>query len=681
MQRGLGLFAVAWLAIPASVFSETVSPPTPASLQDLLFAQIPNVVTPGRREMSIRQSPNAISVITRSEIKYSPCSTIPQLLQYVVGLDGYTKTQTDGDVTARGQVFDESPNMVVLLDGQPVNVAPYTGMQWPTLPITLEDIERIEVVRGPASAVYGADALLGVINIITIPVKDRKSTVRALLGEMGTTELDVHAAQMLTEKIGLGLTLGYKQPQAKGLAETEAARQVAPNWDIKDWANISLLGYRLDYGEADLKLMSELGYSADEEGYNPSPGDNAIDFSNKQTLVSSNRVTLPFENDEISLNLGVRNLWQKNWKWTGSEYAYKYTINKGLGVDSTLQYILRRLPFNTLTLGANYSYLNAGREIQNPVPYIYDQVDRLAGGFVQDVIGLLDDALLITLGGRYDKWSSLDGVFSPMAAVNYSMLEKTLTWRLFGGSSFHRPDFDSQYYYVDLSGISPNSWFKGTQLTLTSADGRLIQGGNLKPSTNTSYEAGLRWDPDSNLSAGLGFFLETIKDVSSLYPIYANLPGPGYDSAAPMGLNLSYQNNHGSIEIKGLEFEISKTFANQFKIWGNWTGQIGESVAENGARSTWEAMPKTKIAGGILFTGPLNVDLRGRYVSDVYFNEVSAPANHVAAYRTVDASVFKEFGKVMVKLSVLNLLNDVHYEYPMYTQLVRKASLSAQYEF
>ncbi|MBF8275598.1 MAG: putative outer rane receptor [Candidatus Brocadiaceae bacterium] len=71
------------------------------------------------------------------------------------------------DVAARGFAYDETPKTLVLIDGQPVNVVVYSGMQWPTLPITLEDIERIEVLRGPGSAIWGADALSGVINIIT----------------------------------------------------------------------------------------------------------------------------------------------------------------------------------------------------------------------------------------------------------------------------------------------------------------------------------------------------------------------------------------------------------------------------------------------------------------------------------------------------------------------------------
>jgi len=678
----MGVITVLLLALPTASFS-LPSSPKKDPLEIMLFEQTSKVVTPGRREMNIKESPSAISVITRSEIMYSPARTIPELLQYVVGMDGYTKTLTDMDIVARGQVFDEAGQMLVLIDGQPVNVAPYTGMQWPTLPIMMDDIERIEVMRGPGSSIYGADALLGVVNIITVPVAERKSNIKATLGEKGTQAVDIHIAHQIDDKLSLAGTVGYKQTQAQGAAETEQATGVAPNWQIKDWANVEILGYRLDYMDAGLKVFSEAGYSTDEEGYAPSPGDAAVDFSNKQTSYMSNKIMLPIQDDEISMNAGFRNLWQRNEKYVSGDYVFKYLVSKGLGIDANLQYILRRIPFNTVTFGANYSQVIASREIANPEPYVYDASDRLLGAFIQDQVSLLDNNLLLTLGGRYDKWTSLDGIFSPMAAINYLTMEKTLTFRLMAATSFRRPDFDSRFYYVDLSGLGPDSWFKGTDLTLPTADGRVIEGKTPKPETAVSYEGSVRWTPDPSLSANLNYFFQTVKDMSASNTIYANLPGMAtYNPSLPDGYNLSYRNDTGRIETHGLEFEVSKTFGNTFKLFTNWTGQVGQLIAEDGTRSEWRAMPKNKVNAGVVYSGVVNMDLRVRFVGETYFNEVgTSDIAKVAAYKTVDVAFFKEFGNLLLKLSVVDLLNDVHYEYPLYMQMVRKAMLTAQYTF
>ncbi|MBI3815615.1 MAG: TonB-dependent receptor plug domain-containing protein, partial [Nitrospinae bacterium] len=164
------------------------------------------VVTASRYEESILESPSAISVITHEEIIRSPANTIPELLQHVVGMDGYTKTYTDMDIAARGSAYDETSKMLVLMDGQPVNVTPYSGIQWPTLPLSLSDIERIEVMRGPGSAIYGADALVGVINIFTRESGKRKDTLSVSYGEKGTSYNTAHFSHTFSDNLSFALT-------------------------------------------------------------------------------------------------------------------------------------------------------------------------------------------------------------------------------------------------------------------------------------------------------------------------------------------------------------------------------------------------------------------------------------------------------------------------------------------
>lgn len=132
------------------------------------------------------ESPSAITIITRKDIRLSGAHTVVELIQYAAGMDGFTKTHSDMNVGARGSAVDETPKMLVLVDGQPVNNAVYGGIRWVHLPVDLNEVDRIEVVRGPASSVYGADALSGVIHIITLPVARRRRAVTGSLGERGT---------------------------------------------------------------------------------------------------------------------------------------------------------------------------------------------------------------------------------------------------------------------------------------------------------------------------------------------------------------------------------------------------------------------------------------------------------------------------------------------------------------
>ncbi len=628
------------------------------------------VITASRHEQKLSESSSAISVITKEEIHRSPFRTIPELLQYVVGVDGFTKTHTDMDVSARGFAYDETPKTLVLIDGQPVNTVLYSGMQWPTLPITLEDIERIEVLRGPGSAVWGADALSGVINIITKKVKDRKNTVSAQYGERDAGNYDVHVSKMLTNRLGLAFTGGFVQTERKGDAETSEAKNAAPNYDIKDWAQIFLTNYRLDYDGEALDFFSWGGISADDEGYNPVPGNYAIDRAEKVTLNWNNKLKYSLDEDDLTLRAGYRGLDQRNEKWDESldRYLLDYKVKKSDGVDTDLQYTMNRLENNTLIAGTSYSHLWASREIANATPFLYDESEALWAGYAQDQIRLFNDSTLFTFGGRYDKWTNLDGIFTPRAAANVFFWDKKITARLAAGRSFRRPSFDESYYY--LSGA--DGWLKGANVTAITGDGEVITGDNLKPEKLTAYEAGLRFEPNKKLSLNLEYFQNYVKDTLGYELFYEN-PQTGER-------DLGITNQPGEVFIQGVEMEAKNWLTSHFNVFLNYTYQWAELEDENGHTDKWFNAPAHKVSTGIFYQGLVDVDLRFRYVSEVTYQEV--PSIPVDAYKTIDMAVSKEFkDHYFAKLSALNLLDDNHYEYPIYTEAARRIMLTFQYNF
>jgi outer membrane cobalamin receptor len=376
------------------------------SMTDLMDV---TVVTASRRQERLLEAPSAVSIITREEILRSPAHTIPELLQYVVGMDGYTKTHTDHDVAARGLAYDETPKMLFLIDSQPVNVVPYGGIQWPTLPITKASIDRIEVVRGPSSALYGADAQAGVVNIITLPAGERQNSASVVYGDRGSRVYELEVVGAPTEGLGVSLTGSFTRTERKGDEEFAGASRVAPNFDIKDWADIYLVAYRLDYRNDVLTFLSEGGFTSDEEGYNASAGDASIDYSEKRTIYLNTQMKIPVGADEIGFRVGFRNLWQRNQRWTGNQYEFKYVLPKGRGLDVDVQYSVRPLRNHNIIFGASASRFRASRDIANDPPYVYDQSDNLWSAYAQDQISLANRRLLLTLSGRYEKWDSFDG--------------------------------------------------------------------------------------------------------------------------------------------------------------------------------------------------------------------------------------------------------------------------------
>lgn len=153
------------------------------------FLKEAEVVTASRRQQKISDSPVAIEVITRQEIASSGARDIWDLLRFRVGLNVAQASSIDGnsaEVNVRGLPGEFSQSLQVLIDGRSVLSGANSGVYWQDLPVDLDDIERIEIVRGPNSPLYGANAGQGVINIITIkPADGNRAQARGEVGQYG----------------------------------------------------------------------------------------------------------------------------------------------------------------------------------------------------------------------------------------------------------------------------------------------------------------------------------------------------------------------------------------------------------------------------------------------------------------------------------------------------------------
>lgn len=139
-----------------------------AAEEDPFLADLPIVLTPSRLQQPQNEAPAAVTVIDRALIKATGYRDIPRLLRLVPGMQIGQERGSRHWVTYHGMGNDYPSWMQVLIDGRSVySPGNLDGVDWSALPITIEEIERIEVVRGTNSAAYGANAFLGVINIIT----------------------------------------------------------------------------------------------------------------------------------------------------------------------------------------------------------------------------------------------------------------------------------------------------------------------------------------------------------------------------------------------------------------------------------------------------------------------------------------------------------------------------------
>jgi iron complex outermembrane receptor protein len=179
---------------PAYGESETALPiPRASSVteqkihEEALYLKEETVSIASRYEQPISRAPSDVYVITDEDIKNSGATDIPTLLRRVPGMEVMQTNAADFNVSVRGNNQLAANKLLVLVDGRSIYVDQSGVVFWKLLPVTLTEIKRIEVLKGPASAVYGFNAFDGVVNIITkSPEEMRGTTLQVAGGEVGT---------------------------------------------------------------------------------------------------------------------------------------------------------------------------------------------------------------------------------------------------------------------------------------------------------------------------------------------------------------------------------------------------------------------------------------------------------------------------------------------------------------
>jgi len=156
---------------------------THLSLEELMNVEVTSV---SRRAEKLSVAPAAISVITADELRRSGATSIPEALRLVPGMEVARVDAHSWAINARGFNDLFANKLLVLMDGRGIYTPLFSGVYWDVQDTLLEDIERIEVIRGPGATLWGANAVNGVINIITRSARDTQGLL--LAGGGGTEE-------------------------------------------------------------------------------------------------------------------------------------------------------------------------------------------------------------------------------------------------------------------------------------------------------------------------------------------------------------------------------------------------------------------------------------------------------------------------------------------------------------
>lgn len=607
-----------------------------------------------RYEQPISEAPSNVYVITDEDIRHSGAPDLPTVLRRIPGIEVMQVTGAEFNVSARGNNQLTANKMLVMVDGRSIYIDVQGEVFWKAIPVTLPEIKRIEVLKGPASAIYGFNAFDGVINIITKTAQDMKgTTIQFGGGEFGTiSSAAVHAGT--AGRLGYRLSLGEDQNQQWRNKDALAFRSykfnVQTEYALKGDSRVLFSGGVVDSNRYDGVLSEtvlqtgtpQLGYAhASYERRNLIVRAFWNSYSN-----TSNSLTNPLISSFLKAT-------DRNGSSLNKSRADTYNID--------LQHMAELTISNRFTYGLNYRHNTYSSNFLSS----FSQEDRL-GFFIQDEWNVTK-ALDLVAGLRYDLHTQINSTFSPRFAVLYK-LAPNHSLRMTVSMAYRPPTlFES---YADVRGavtLPP---------PIPSPAPTLVPGSvNIGPEKIISYDAGYQgWFLQHRMRMRFDLFFNHISDLINNRPT-----APGI---AP------FVNDPGQADIYGGEAGVEFLATSWLSTFANYSyEEIGQSFTD----TTRRGAPRSKFNAGVRgeVENGLSGEITFHYVSAATYPiagsfttfspffppGVAVPNTRVGSYNLLNMRAGYRFWQqkaaagymrdAEVAVSVFNALNDEHKEHPL----------------
>lgn len=418
----LAAAAVVGWAVAASAAGQVVSAEqAPRDLTELTVEELANVevTTAGKKPQRRAEVAAAIYVITGEEIRRSGATNIPEVLRLAPGVSVARIDSNKWAIGIRGFPSRLSRSMLVLIDGRSVYTPLFAGVYWEVQDTPLEDIERIEVIRGPGGTLWGANAVNGIVNVITRPAKDTQGVL--VSAAAGTVERGFSSFRY-GGRWGEG---NAYRIYGKFFNRDPSFHAVGNNFD--DW-RMGQAGFRSDW-----ELNPRDRFTLQGDFYRGEAGQHA-----SFTILSPPSVATVEQNAELSGGNALGR-WQRVLG-EGSDATLQFYYDRSDRNEPTFREVRDTFDVdfqNRLGLGKRHD-LNWGAGYRltsgdfNGVPSIVFQpprrTDHLFSAFLQDGITLLGDRLTLTLGARLEHNGYSGWELQPSARVLWKPATRHTLW-------------------------------------------------------------------------------------------------------------------------------------------------------------------------------------------------------------------------------------------------------------
>ncbi len=380
-----GLF----LATSTAVAQTPQDTTSPRALKRLSVDELMNieVTSVSKRPQKLTEVASAIQVITAEDIRRSGATNLPEALRLATNLQVAQANAHDWAITARG--FNGAPiatssladKLLVMIDGRTIYTPLFGGVFWDVQNVPLEEIDRIEVISGPGGSLWGANAVNGVINIVTKRAQDSQGLYASATG--GSFLKDDFSARYGGS---MGSNLAFR---VYGERTDHNTTDLSTGIDARDAWNMTQGGFRMDYAPSGTGTLTVQG-----DGYGGDEGVPTTTRVNGQNVLG--RWTRTFsDNSDFRLQMYFDRTWRSI---PTSQYADNLTT-----YDIDFQHHLPLGTRQSVLWGAGYRLMIDDERTSAQLSFSsLHRHMQLANGFVQDEVGLVPDLLKLTLGTKLE---------------------------------------------------------------------------------------------------------------------------------------------------------------------------------------------------------------------------------------------------------------------------------------
>lgn len=642
LRRILLCLLLAAAAVDASFADDSeANPEGKARLTHLSLEQLgeTEVTTVSKEPVKISRTPAAIFVITQEDIQRSGATSIPEVLRLAPGVEVSRIDSDKWSIGVRGFESHLSRSVLVLIDGRSVYTPLFAGVYWEVQDALLEDVERIEVIRGPGGTIWGANAVNAVINIITKKANDTPGVFASVGG--GSLDQGFFGFRY---GAGNGKNFNYR---VYGKAFSREPEFHPDQQHFDDW-RMGQAGFRSDWDFQNRDTFTLQGdvYNGDagEKVGIPTYSPPASTFVEQNAELSGGNLVGSWRHAlKEGSDLQVQAYYDRTNRREPSFGETRDTF------DIDLLHHLTLPKRQNLLWGAGVR-MSPGNFIQTIPTIVFTPhvTDKLYSLFVQDEVGIVKDRLWLTAGSK-------------LLHNNYTGFELQPTLRLLWAVNSRQSAWASVTRAVRTPSRVEED-FTGTGFISANPPVflRVFGDGKFSSERLIGYEAGYRALVTSKLYLDLATFYNDYNHLLSIEPgtPFTETSPPPTHTVVPLFIRNGVQGQTTGVEI-GPDWRpthwwrLQGSYSFLHPDLNNARGSLDASTA----KTTNDSSPHHQVVvqSSLELPKKLNFDQTYRYVS-------ALPAQHVRAYGTVDTQLTWRFARLELALVGQNLFQPTHVE-------------------